>query len=95
MWLYQVVFILKILVLIIVFSQMVNICVNDMQRLYDAVTFLPVLFISPIFILLILIGCILVVGVPATLMGTIMLLLFIAFQVCDKSTLFASWYQML
>ncbi|XP_033637674.1 multidrug resistance-associated protein 5-like [Asterias rubens] len=61
-------------------GEMVNICVNDMQRLYDAVTFLPVLFVSPIFILLILIGCILVVGVPATLMGTIMLLLFIAIQ---------------
>ncbi|XP_038050343.1 multidrug resistance-associated protein 5-like isoform X2 [Patiria miniata] len=63
-------------------GEMVNICVNDIQRLFDAAVFGPVLIAFPLFVLLILVGCVLVVGIVPTLVGTAMLIIVFAFQTC-------------
>ncbi|XP_022098722.1 multidrug resistance-associated protein 5-like [Acanthaster planci] len=63
-------------------GEMVNICVNDMQRLFDATIFGPILIAFPLVVLLILVGCVLVVGIVPTLAGIAMLIIVFAFQTC-------------
>ncbi|XP_022098589.1 multidrug resistance-associated protein 5-like isoform X2 [Acanthaster planci] len=63
-------------------GEMVNICVNDIQRMHDAIIFGPLLFSFPLFIVFIIAGVVIVIGPVPTIVGAATLLFFFCVQTC-------------
>ncbi|XP_033637668.1 multidrug resistance-associated protein 5-like [Asterias rubens] len=61
-------------------GEMVNICVNDIQRLHDSMLFGPLLFSFPIFFLFIFTGVVFVIGPIPALVGMATLIFFFSIQ---------------